>query len=280
MSSELISTAVLIGRHRQVTAGCTARACSRRQGPAGSRRWQRCYRFTPTGTTRTDPFRRTVRSASRSVVAPQCPPCPPTSPCCAGSTSARTSAWRCRRCARSSRGSATPTSPPTSRAGTSCSPRARPSRPWPTTWRRRSRTSWASTAASSTLSRAELARAVADNPYPDEPDPKRVHAIFLTGTAGQAAQTRLAQVRDKLGEKVGRDEAADRRPDALPAHPRRLRPQRARQGAQPPRRPGRGDRPQLGDGDEAAGDVRGLICAPRGPSPCNRHNQMVDDHRV
>ena len=58
-----------------------------------------------------------------------------------------------------------------------------------------------------TLSREELARVVADNPYPDEPDPKRVHAIFLTGTAGQAAQKRLTEVQDKLGEKVSRDEA-------------------------------------------------------------------------
>ena len=58
-----------------------------------------------------------------------------------------------------------------------------------------------------TLSREELARVVADNPYPDEPDPKRVHAIFLTGAPGQAAEKRLAEVRDRLGEKVGRDEA-------------------------------------------------------------------------
>ena len=53
------------------------------------------------------------------------------------------------------------------------------------------------------LTCAELARAVADNPYPDEPDPKRVHAIFLTGTAGPAAQERLAQVRDGSGRRSG-----------------------------------------------------------------------------
>src|SRR5690242_6913388 len=57
------------------------------------------------------------------------------------------------------------------------------------------------------LTCAELARAVADNPYPDEPDPKRVHAIFLTGASGPEAEARLAQVRERLGEKVGRDEA-------------------------------------------------------------------------
>jgi uncharacterized protein (DUF1697 family) len=57
------------------------------------------------------------------------------------------------------------------------------------------------------LTGAELARTVADNPYPDEPDPKRLHAIFLTGPAGKAAQARLTAVRDKLGDKAGRDEA-------------------------------------------------------------------------
>jgi uncharacterized protein (DUF1697 family) len=57
------------------------------------------------------------------------------------------------------------------------------------------------------LTCAELARAVADNPYPDEPDPKRVHAIFLTGVSGPEAEARLAQVRERLGAKVGRDEA-------------------------------------------------------------------------
>jgi uncharacterized protein (DUF1697 family) len=57
------------------------------------------------------------------------------------------------------------------------------------------------------LTRAELAHVVEDNPYPDEPDPKRVHAIFLTGPSGPAAQARLDQVRERLGDKVGRDEA-------------------------------------------------------------------------
>ena len=57
------------------------------------------------------------------------------------------------------------------------------------------------------LTADELAEAVADNPYSDEPDPKRVHAIFLTGPAGAAARKRLDQARDKLGQKAGRDEA-------------------------------------------------------------------------
>ena len=56
------------------------------------------------------------------------------------------------------------------------------------------------------LTSAELARTVADNPFPGEPDPKRLHAIFLTAPAGKEAQEHLAQVRDKLGGKIGRDE--------------------------------------------------------------------------
>jgi uncharacterized protein (DUF1697 family) len=56
------------------------------------------------------------------------------------------------------------------------------------------------------LTCAELAKVVADNPYPDEPDLRRVHAIFLTGSA-PAAQERLDAIREKLGDKVGADEA-------------------------------------------------------------------------
>ena len=53
----------------------------------------------------------------------------------------------------------------------------------------------------------ELVRVVADNPYPDQPDPKRVHAFFLTGETGRAAQAHLEQVQGRLGDKLGRDEA-------------------------------------------------------------------------
>ena len=48
--------------------------------------------------------------------------------------------------------------------------------------------------------------ALPNNPYPDEPDPKRVHAIFLAGPTG-AARKWLDQARAKLGDKLGRDEA-------------------------------------------------------------------------
>jgi uncharacterized protein (DUF1697 family) len=57
------------------------------------------------------------------------------------------------------------------------------------------------------LTCAELARVVVDNPYPDQPDHKRVHAFFLTGEAGGQARAHLEQVQRTLGHKLGRDEA-------------------------------------------------------------------------
>ena len=57
------------------------------------------------------------------------------------------------------------------------------------------------------LSCADLARVVADNPYPDQPDHKRVHAFFLTGETGQEAQAHLERLNRRLGDKLGRDEA-------------------------------------------------------------------------
>ena len=47
------------------------------------------------------------------------------------------------------------------------------------------------------LSRGDLARAVRDNPYPDEPNPKMVHAVFFRGPvpAGAAAAIEAGQRR-------------------------------------------------------------------------------------
>ena len=58
------------------------------------------------------------------------------------------------------------------------------------------------------LTCAELARAVADNPYPDEPDPKRVHAFFLTAEPDGAAREHVAQAQERAAAKGSRDEAA------------------------------------------------------------------------
>jgi uncharacterized protein (DUF1697 family) len=58
------------------------------------------------------------------------------------------------------------------------------------------------------LTSAELAKAVADNPYPDEPNPKLVHAFFLTGKASAEARTHVAQAQERAAAKGSRDEAA------------------------------------------------------------------------
>lgn len=58
------------------------------------------------------------------------------------------------------------------------------------------------------LTGAELARVVADNPYPDEPNPKHVHAFFLTGEVGDQARRHVAQAQDRAAAKGSRDEAA------------------------------------------------------------------------
>ncbi len=58
------------------------------------------------------------------------------------------------------------------------------------------------------LTCAELARAVADNPYPDEPDPKKVHAFFLTGEPGAATREHVARAQERAAAKGSRDTAA------------------------------------------------------------------------
>jgi uncharacterized protein (DUF1697 family) len=58
------------------------------------------------------------------------------------------------------------------------------------------------------LTGAELAKAVADNPYPDEPNPKNVHAFFLTAKAGDEARAHVAQAQERAVAKGSRDEAA------------------------------------------------------------------------
>jgi len=57
------------------------------------------------------------------------------------------------------------------------------------------------------LSRAELAQAVADNPYADEPDPKAVHAIFLPARPPSDLVDGVAAVQRQAAQKGGRDTA-------------------------------------------------------------------------
>jgi uncharacterized protein (DUF1697 family) len=56
------------------------------------------------------------------------------------------------------------------------------------------------------LTREDLARAVRDNPYPDEPNPKYVHAVFFREIApGLTAAIAAAQQQE--AERAGRDSA-------------------------------------------------------------------------
>jgi uncharacterized protein (DUF1697 family) len=53
---------------------------------------------------------------------------------------------------------------------------------------------------------AELAQVVADNPYPDEPNPKLVHAIFLTDDPGAEAEAHVAAAQQRAAARGSRDE--------------------------------------------------------------------------
>jgi uncharacterized protein (DUF1697 family) len=56
------------------------------------------------------------------------------------------------------------------------------------------------------LSRDELARAVADNPFPDEPDPRRVHAVFRRDDRSPEALAAIAALQQKSRDAGSADE--------------------------------------------------------------------------
>jgi uncharacterized protein (DUF1697 family) len=56
------------------------------------------------------------------------------------------------------------------------------------------------------VSREELASILAANPFPDEPDPRRVHAIVLTGPPWPELLTRLDAARAKAAQAGSGDE--------------------------------------------------------------------------
>jgi uncharacterized protein (DUF1697 family) len=58
------------------------------------------------------------------------------------------------------------------------------------------------------LSRAELADVISANPYPDEPNPRFVHGVFLLSEPDKAARTRLAETLELVADRGKRDEAA------------------------------------------------------------------------
>jgi uncharacterized protein (DUF1697 family) len=58
------------------------------------------------------------------------------------------------------------------------------------------------------LSRDELAAAIAANPFPAEPDPKRVHAVLLSGAPAAEAAGKIDGALERSTAKGARDELA------------------------------------------------------------------------
>jgi uncharacterized protein (DUF1697 family) len=57
------------------------------------------------------------------------------------------------------------------------------------------------------LSREELAQVARDNPYSDEPNPKCVHAVFLSGEPGAEVADRVATAQHQVIQQGSRDTA-------------------------------------------------------------------------
>jgi uncharacterized protein (DUF1697 family) len=57
------------------------------------------------------------------------------------------------------------------------------------------------------LSRDELAQVARDNPYPDEPSHRALHAIFLSGDPGPEVAERVAAAQQQAAQKGSRDSA-------------------------------------------------------------------------
>ena len=57
------------------------------------------------------------------------------------------------------------------------------------------------------LSRDELAQVARDNPYPDEPNHRALHAIFLSGEPGPELAERVATAQRRVAEKGSHDTA-------------------------------------------------------------------------
>ena len=57
------------------------------------------------------------------------------------------------------------------------------------------------------LSREELVKVIADNPFPDEPNPKNVHAVFRRDEAGPDAVAAVAAAVQRVRDAGSRDDA-------------------------------------------------------------------------
>jgi uncharacterized protein (DUF1697 family) len=58
------------------------------------------------------------------------------------------------------------------------------------------------------LARADLARAVRDNPYPDEPNPKMVHAVFFRGPVPERAAEAIEAGQRRAAERGSGNDTA------------------------------------------------------------------------
>ena len=114
------------------------------------------------------------------------------------------------------------------------------------------------------LSREELAQVLASNPYPDEPNPKLVHVVFLNAEPPKDLLDRIAAAESAAAAKGSRDTVQAAWPRPVPAYARRLRDQRAGPGRVPDHQPARetedtgpgGHRQELGHGHQAAVPMR------------------------
>jgi uncharacterized protein (DUF1697 family) len=57
------------------------------------------------------------------------------------------------------------------------------------------------------LSRAELAKVIADNPFPDEANPKHLHAVFRGARVGAKEAAAIADAERRARDKGSRDQA-------------------------------------------------------------------------
>jgi uncharacterized protein (DUF1697 family) len=57
------------------------------------------------------------------------------------------------------------------------------------------------------LTKAELSEVISSNPYPDEPNPKWVHGVFLLARPQQAQHERVAEAVAAAADRGSRDEA-------------------------------------------------------------------------
>ena len=109
------------------------------------------------------------------------------------------------------------------------------------------------------LTRAELAQVVADNPFPDEPNPRWVHAIFRNGPLGPDELAAVAAAQQRARDEGSDDEARVVGTTLFLHTPRWPRPQPAGRPVDPTRwLPDRRDgrhRPQLGNREQAAGSM-------------------------